>query len=507
MTDVLVILPVLVPLVTAALAMAAWKHLPTQRVVGVAGAAVGLAAATALGWWVFTVGPVSTAAGGWPPPFGITLVADPLAVVMVVVSALMGFAVAVYAVAEVDEVRQRDTFWPLFHVLLMGVQGAFLTGDLFNLYVCFEVMLMASFVLLALGGDRPQMEGALTYVALNLLSSALFLAAVGLVYAKAHTLNLADLSVRMPLVAAQEPTLVAAVAGLFLVAFGIKAGLFPLYAWLPASYHTPPVAVSAIFAGLLTKVGVYALLRVMPLVFGTVPAVFTILLWAACLTMIAGVLGAVAQFNVRRVLSFHIISQIGYMVLGLALIASPDAGVRRLALAAMVFYIAHHIVVKTNLFLIAGLIRRLSGSEELKGIGGLASAAPWLAALFLIPALSLAGIPPLSGFWAKLAVVRAGLDASLWWAVAAALVAGLLTLVSMVKIWNEAFWKAAPEDRVPLGIAPWPLVAPVAALALITVVIGLWPEVLMRIATSAADGVLDPAAYRAAVGLVTGTGG
>jgi multicomponent Na+:H+ antiporter subunit D len=367
-------------------------------------------------------------------------------------------------------------------------------------------MLMASFVLLALGGDRPQMEGALTYVALNLLSSALFLAAVGLVYAKAHTLNLADLSLRMPLVAAQEPELVAAVAGLFLVAFGIKAGLFPLYAWLPASYHTPPVAVSAIFAGLLTKVGVYALVRVMPLVFVTVPMVFTILLWAACFTMLAGVVGAVAQFHVRRVLSFHIVSQIGYMVLGLALIASPEPSVRRLALAAMVFYIAHHIVVKTNLFLVGGLIRRLTGSEELKRIGGLATAAPWLAGLFLIPALSLAGIPPLSGFWAKLAVIRAGLEAAAWWAVAVALIAGLLTLVSMVKIWNEAFWKAAPDAEGGRAAVSWRMVAPVVMLAVITVAIGLWPQALMEIAERAADGVLDPAAYRAVVGLHSGAG-
>jgi multicomponent Na+:H+ antiporter subunit D len=504
MTDLLVVLPVIVHLVAAAAGMAAWKDHRAQRWIGVAGAVVGLGAAIALAWRVVATGAVATDIGGWSAPYGITFVADGLSGVMVVVAALMGAAVAVYALAEVDGWRHRAGFFPLMHVLLVGVQGAFLTGDLFNLYVCFEIMLMASFVLLALGGERPQMEGAITYVTLNLVASAIFLAAVGLVYGVAGSLNLADLSLRLAAVQAEQPGLVAALAGMLLVAFGIKAGLFPLYAWLPASYHTPPVAVSALFAGLLTKVGVYALLRVIPLVFSGVDQLAPLLLWVAALTMLFGVIGAVAQFHVRRVLGFHIVSQIGYIVLGLAVAAATTGAVQRLALAAAVFYTAHHIVVKTNLFLIAGLIRRLGGGEDLKPLGGLARTAPWLAILFAVPAASLAGIPPLSGFWAKLGVVKAGLGAGLWWAVAVALVAGVLTLMSMVKIWNEAFWKAGPEDTVAADRAPWAMVAPVAALAVVTVAIGLWPQGLMSLAELAADGVLDQEAYRAAVGIVGG---
>ena len=507
MTDLVVVLPVVIPLATAALGAAAWTALRAQRVLGVAGAAAGLAASLVLATRVVAVGPVATQAGGWPAPYGITLVADGLSAVMVVAAALMGLAVVVYGLAEVDERQQKSGFFPLVHVLLVGVQGAFLTGDLFNLYVCFEVMLMASFVLLALGNERPQMEGALVYVTLNLLASALFLAAVGLIYGAARTLNLADLSLRLAEVGADSPHLLAAVAGLLLVAFGIKAGVFPLYAWLPASYHTPPVAVAALFAGLLTKVGVYALLRTVPLLFGAVDGIYTLLLWTAVATMLAGVAGAVAQFHVRRVLGFHIVSQIGYMVLGLGLLASPEPAVRRLAIAAAVFYIAHHIVVKTNLYLLGGVIRRLGGTEELKPLGGLARATPWLAVLFAVPAASLAGIPPLSGFWAKLAILRAGLDAAAWWAVAAALAAGLLTLVSMVKIWNEAFWKPAPEGARPTGPVPAAMVAPIVVLAVVTVLISLLPGPLMALAERAADGILDPAAYRAAVGLLSGGGG
>jgi multicomponent Na+:H+ antiporter subunit D len=394
-------------------------------------------------------------------------------------------------------------YFGLLMVLLAGVNGAFLTADLFNLYVCFEVMLMASFVLMVLGGDRHQKEGGLKYVTLNLFSSALFLAGVGIVYGATATLNLGELAVRMPLVAAQRPELAAALAGLFLVAFGIKAALFPLYFWLPASYHTPPAAVSAVFAGLLTKVGVYALIRVFSVAFIDLGWVFAGLVGIAVLTMLSGVLGAVAQFHVRRILSFHIISQIGYMVLGLALLSAADPTVRRLALAAAVFYIAHHILVKTNLFLIAGIIRRGCGTEDLGPLGGLFASAPWLAALFLIPAASLAGIPPLSGFWAKLAVIQAAVDARAWIAVAAALAAGLLTLISMTKIWNEAFWKDAPQSAPDCGKknVRWTMVVPIAVLGGLTIAIGLWPQPLFAVADRAAAELLDLEAYRGAFDL------
>ncbi|MEZ4385975.1 MAG: proton-conducting transporter membrane subunit, partial [Candidatus Krumholzibacteriia bacterium] len=307
----------------------------------------------------------------------------------------------------------------------------------------------------------------------------------------------------------QHPDLVAAVAGLFLVSFSLKAGLFPLYFWLPSSYHTPPVAVSAIFAGLLTKVGVYALIRMFTLVFVGVGGSHLLLLVMATVTMIVGVLGAVSQYQVRRILSFHIISQIGYMVVGLGLLASPDPDVRRLGLVAAVFYVAHHIIVKTNLFLIGGVMRRLLGTEELREMGGLYHGRPWLAALFLVPALSLAGIPPLSGFWAKLAVFRASLLAEAWWVVAAAILAGMLTLMSMVKIWNEAFWKAAPAAPDPARPAsPRPLallVVPAVGLALITILIGLFPGWLFGLADRAATELLDPTPYLDAVnGVVRG---
>jgi multicomponent Na+:H+ antiporter subunit D len=387
------------------------------------------------------------------------------------------------------------------------VCGAFLTGDIFNLYVWFEVMLIASFVLLALGGQQAQLEGAIKYVTLNLLSSALFLTGVAILYGVAGTLNMADLHVKLS--APDMPAgMVTTVAILFLVAFGIKAAVFPLFFWLPASYHTPPVAVSAIFAGLLTKVGVYALIRVFTLLFVQNPGfVHTIILWISALTMLTGVLGAMVQQDFRRILSFHIVSQIGYMVLGLALGGlSSSRSVAVLALASSVFYITHHIIVKTNLFLVSGVAYRLQGSYDLKKLGGLVGY-PGIAVLFLIPALSLAGLPPLSGFFAKLAVVKAGLEVHQYAVVSVALVVSFLTLFSMTKIWTEAFWKPPllaergqqGASGGPSRAIPGALLTPVAVLAAITVVIGLGAGPLFDLSLRAAEQLHDPAEYLHAV--------
>jgi multicomponent Na+:H+ antiporter subunit D len=421
---------------------------------------------------------------------------------MVLIGAIVGASVCVYSLGDIGRPERSLGYFPLVHVLLTGVTASFLTGDLFNLYVSFEIMLIASFVLLAIGGAREQIEGAFKYVTLNLVGSLVFLMGAGLTYAVAGTLNFADLTVRLPAIATARPSMVLTIGAMLLFSFGLKAGVFPLHFWLPASYHTPAPAVSALFAGLLTKVGVYALVRVGVAVFPLPPVVYTIVVLMACLSMVFGVLGAVAQFEIRRILGFHIVSQIGYMVLGLGLLASSDAVVRQLAIAATVFYVVHHILVKTNLYLIGGIIRHMLGSFDLARVGGLAKSAPWLAIVFLVPALSLAGIPPLSGFWAKVAIIQAGLAAGEWLAVAAAIAASVLTLLSMIKIWNEAFWKAAPDGALPERLPTSRLVFlsfPVIVLAAGTVWIGLDPEPLFALADRAAGQLLDPVEYVEAV--------
>jgi len=497
-----VTLSILVPLAAAILCLLSWRSVAAQRFFGVAG----MAALFAVSLWLVAVASDGTISvvrfGNWPAPFGIVLVGDLTSAIMVLVSAITGLAVAVYSLADVDAGRVRHGYFVFLHFMMLGVCGAFLTGDIFNMFVWFEVMLLSSFVLMCLGGERPQMEGAVKYVTLNLISSSLFLAACGILYAQTGSLNMADLAERTR--EFMQPELITMTAMFFLVSFGLKAGIFPLFFWLPASYHTPPVAVSAVFAGLLTKVGIYALIRVFTLIFtGDVPFTHGLLLALAALTMLAGVLGAVVQFDFRRLLSFHIVSQVGYMLMGLALFTP-------LALAGAVFYIFHHIIVKANLFLISGVANRYSGSFDLKKLGGLYAATPWLPLLFFIPAMSLGGIPPLSGFFAKFAVIKAGLAGDTpfgAWAVAAtavALLVGLLTLFSMTKIWAEAFWRPAPEGRapapsaVPLGDRIL-LLAPIVALALLTLSIGFFPEFYFGFARLAADQLLDPQRYINAV--------
>jgi multicomponent Na+:H+ antiporter subunit D len=483
-------MPVLIPLAAAAVMLLAWGRTGFQRGFAVLCAFAHLAASAALLASVMEHGVLVVEVGSWPAPFGITLVADLLGAIMTLLGSLTGVAVIVYSIASVDAGRQAHGYFPLMHILIMGVSGSFLTGDLFNLYVWFEVMLISSFVLLALGGEKCQLEGAVKYVILNLVSSSFFLAAVGISYACFGALNMADLARRVA--ETESPGLATVLSMLYLTAFGIKAAVFPLFFWLPSSYHTPPIAVSAMFAGLLTKVGVYALIRVFTLIF-TRDAGFThtLILVLAGFTMVTGVLGAAAQMEIRRILSFHIISQIGYMIMGLGLYT-------RLALAGSVFYLIHHIVVKANLFLVGGLIHRIKGSYDLKRLGGLSRAYPGLAVLFLVPALSLAGIPPLSGFWAKLGLVRAGLDAGAYFIVILSLLVSLLTLYSMTKIWAEAFWKEERGDAV-REAPPLLMVLPVLLLAILTVFIGLGCGYVFELAERAAGQLMNPQGYIDAV--------
>jgi len=465
---------------------------------GMGGAVVALAANTlllagalALVAVVDRSGMVVLAGGNWAAPTGIVLVADRLGAMMVAVSAFIGWAVSLYEIGEFRAGRGHPLRPALMQAMLLGVHGAFLTGDLFNLYVWFEVMLMASFALLVLGRSRASLRGALPYLLLNLLGSALFLIGAGLVYGKVGTLNMADLAAR--LAASPEAFLVDSSGILLLVAFSLKAGVFPFFFWLPDSYPNPPVPVVALFAGLLTKVGIYTLLRAYTLFFATAfEPMQTLLMVLAALTMITGVFGAAAHFEIKRILSFHIISQIGYMLFGVALMTP-------LGLAACVFYVIHHIVVKSNLFLIGGIIEQRTGSSDLKKVGGLYRAAPWLGLLFLVPAMSLGGIPPLSGFWAKLGLIQAGIDARTWAMVVVSLLVGVLTLFSMTKIWAEAFWKAAPEGVSTDGRASAWAYAPVVLLGITTLVFGFAGSGLFGLAERAAADLLEPARYINAV--------
>jgi multicomponent Na+:H+ antiporter subunit D len=441
----LVPLPVVLPLFAAGVKLALGSRRPRlQQWLSVGTLAVVLAVGVLLMVAADVNGPQAVQIGGWEAPHGITLVADRLSALMVTVSAAITLAVLVYSIGQgmagKAEVAPLSVYQPTYLILVAGVSNAFLAGDLFNLYVGFEILLTASYVLLTLGGTQSRMRAGAIYVVVSLVSSVLFLIALGLVYAATGTVNMAQLAERLPEITT-ELRLVLEV--ILVMAFGIKAAVFPLAAWLPDSYPIAPAPVTAVFAGLLTKVGVYAIIRTQTLLFpGT--QINTFLMWVAMATMIMGILGAVAQNDIKRLLSFTLVSHIGYMVFGVAV-------GNELGLAGAVFYVAHHITVQTTLFLITGLIERRGGSSSLENLGGLARIAPLLAILFFIPAMNLGGIPPLSGFLGKVALLQAGAEAGTPLAyalMASAVLTSLLTLYVIARVWNSAFWRTPSEGMV-----------------------------------------------------------
>lgn len=480
----------LIPMLTAVASYVYPGASRTRAWISIAGMTLLTLFAANLLFMVATTGPVSNQMGGWIAPMGITLIADMFSAILVMVSAVVGLAVSFYALGDISEDRVAGGFHTFLNMLIAGVVGAFLTGDLFNLYVWFEVMLISSFALLVLGGNKVQLDGAVKYVAINLISTVLLLASIGLLYGLTGTLNMADLYQKVPLV--ENQSLVSLVAVMFLLAFGIKAAVFPLYFWLPAAYHTLPISVGAVFAALMTKVGVYALMRTFTLIFpGEHSAIDTTLLIAGLATMVLGVLGAITHTDIRRILSFHVIGSIGFMLLGLGLGSE-------MAMAAAIFYMVHGILIKALLFMLAGMIGRMGGSFELSELGGLYRRRPGFSIVFLIAALSLIGIPPLSGFWAKVLIIEAGLIHDAVLVICFVLAASLLTFIPLIRIWSEAFWKPAPKDsslREPVPNS-W---APVIGLSAVLLWIGFLPGTLISAADTAAANLLEPKTYLDAV--------
>ena len=486
----LLVLPILVPLATAAVLILAPSRPLVQRVIAMVGAVGQLLAALALFVTVEQSGIQVLQVGDWAAPFGITLVADLLAALLVVAVGVVGVAVSAAAFAGVDPRRESSGYHALVQILLMGVAGAFLTGDFFNLYVAFEVMLVASFVLMALHRTSTQVEAAFKYVTINLLASSIFLTALGLLYGATGTLNMAHLAVVWPTMRTPGVELVLAV--LFIVAFSIKAGLFPLFFWLPASYHTPPAVVGAVFAGLLTKVGVYALERIFTLLFqGSAPVLSMVLLGMSVATMVIGLVASMNERDVRRILSFNLVGHIGYATAGLSLL-TPGA------LAGAILYLLHHIVVITTLFLVTGVFLRLRRTTDLAGLGGLYRSQPAFAALAMVPVFSLAGVPPLSGFLGKFALVQGTFSAGSAWVGGVVLVVGLLTLLSMARTWSEAFWRP-PTGAGDMMAPGTPLLITIAALDVIIVAFTFGAEPLFALASRAAEELLGRDTYIRAV--------
>lgn len=508
--SILTPLPVLLPLIAAGLTLVFGRHPRAQSAISITTLSAVLLIAFGLLVGVSVGGPHATAVGGWPAPFGVVLMIDRLSALMLVVSAIVTLSVLIYSVGQGNAAGDNATpvsiFHPTYLIMTAGVSDAFISGDLFNLYVGFEILLAASYVLLTLGGTESRIKAGVTYVVVSLVSSLIFLTAIAFIYGATGTVNIAQLAVRL---AALPDGVQLLLHVTLLVAFGIKAAVFPLSFWLPDSYPTAPAPVTAVFAGLLTKVGIYAIIRTETVLFPGAQLSIP-LMWLAGLTLLVGILGAIAQTDIKRLLSFTLVSHIGYMLFGVAL--GTRAG-----LAAAIYYVVHHITVQTTLFLAAGLIERRGGSTSLRRLGGLAKLSPVLGVLFFVPAMNLAGIPPFSGFLGKLGLFRAGVAEGSWLAyalIAAGAVTSLLTLYAMGRIWNYAFWRdpsdaeepdadliAEHADRVRSGAArqpavavatrsvPWAMTGVTAAMVVVSIALTIFAGPLYRISTDAANGL------------------
>ena len=471
----LVLSPLLVPLLTALLTALLPRQPGWRAGVSLLGAMALLACAILLLVEVVQDGRQSVALGNWPLPYAIEFAADSLSAALVLLAAILGAGVLLASLRWGETAESRAGLHPLLHGLLAATGAVFLAADLFNLYVWFELMLISVLGLLVLGGRRRHGEAAFKYFAVSMLGTLLMLGAVGMIYGATGHLNFGALRV-----ASAEPELAGALPaylGLLVLAFLLKAGAFPLFAWLPASYHTLPAPVLALVGGLLTKVAAYVLLRLLGDVFVATPGIMLEALgWLALATMLSGVLGAAYHWDLRRILAFHIVSQIGYLLLGIAL-ATPAGA------AATVYFLIHNILVKANLFLIAGLMFAAAGHYDLRRIGGLYPARPLLALLFLASAFSLVGVPPTTGFWGKFMLLREAFEQGRYLWGGTALAVGSLTLYSMSKIWLEGFWKPQPHDR-PAGATaaarPAAAYAAVVLLSLLILAMGLFPEPVIR---------------------------
>ncbi|GAA1817817.1 Na+/H+ antiporter subunit D [Nesterenkonia flava] len=508
----LVPLAVLIPFFGAAFAFAFYRNQSIQRSITVGALIVTVTLEIFMLSEVWHGGAHAVHLAGWPAPFGISMVIDRFSALMLVISSIITLAVLLYAVGQGAAEEKNDSgpvsiFYPTYLILVAGVSNAFLAGDLFNMYVGFEIFLTASYVLLTLGGGEARIRAGVTYVVVSILSSMLFLITIGLIYAATGTVNLADLALKLGDLDHSTQLMLHV---MLLVAFGIKAAVFPLAFWLPDSYPTAPAPVTAVFAGLLTKVGIYAMIRTETLLFPG-ERINTALMIVAALTMLVGILGALAQADIKRMLSFTLISHIGYLVFGLALSSI-------IGMAATIYYVAHHITIQTTLFLVTGLIERRAGSSNVDRLGGLAKISPVLAILFFIPAMNLAGIPPFSGFIGKLGMMQGGIAENTWitWTlVAASVLTSLLTLLAIARIWARGFWRKAEDAEEPVRLLtpktlaharaankrllPMAMVAPTAGLVALSLAFTVFAGPLMDFSRAAAQDMYERTPYLEAV--------
>ncbi|WP_342514232.1 Na+/H+ antiporter subunit D [Sporosarcina sp. FSL K6-1522] len=486
----IVVMPMIIPLLTGIVLVFLRPYVKAQRVFSIVSIVATIAVSIYLLNRIQTDGILRLDFGGWMPPFGILFVADSFAMLLVVTTAIVTGILLFYAFSSIGKAHENMFFYPFVFFLVAGVNGSFLTGDLFNLFVCFEVMLLSSYVLITLGGRKVQLVESIKYVSINVLSSWFFLLAIAYLYGTVGTLNMAHLSVRIAEVG-QGP-LLTVISVIFLIVFSLKAGLL-LYFWLPGSYSSPPTVVAALFGALLTKVGIYAMFRVFTLIFYHEPGVTHMLIGVmAAITMIGGSIGAIAFNDVRQIVSYNVIIAVGFILVGLAVSTE-------VAIQGSIYYLIHDMIIKALLFLLAGTMIYLTGTAKIEKMSGLIRNYPLLGWLFFLTMLSLAGIPPLSGFIGKVYVGQGAIEAGSFVLLGIGFFSSILVLYSLLRIFMNCFWGETiinEDDDVPLSKG---MLVPCVLFGLLTIGLGFGAEGIALYVSDAAHTLMNPDVYIQAV--------
>ncbi|WLV23634.1 Na+/H+ antiporter subunit D [Aciduricibacillus chroicocephali] len=480
----LAVLPIVLPLAAAIILAFTHKKIGLSRILARIFSIIYAGFASVLLWRVLTTGSVILELGGWKAPYGIVLVADKLSVLLICTTAIVVIA-CTFASGFVGKQMEYHYFHAFFYFLITGISGAFLTGDLFNLFVFFEVLLMASYALITLGGKRVQLRESMKYMLINLFSSVLFVTAISFLYSVVGTVNMAQIAERVQDV--QQTGILTTIAVLLFFVFATKAALFPLYYWMPNPYITPNPVISALFGALLTKVGIYSILRVFSLIFiYRMDLTHTAFIWIAGLSMLFGIAGALSTHNVKLIIAYNIIPAIGFILLGIGVFNGDS-------LTGSVYYLTHDMLIKTALFLIVGAIVYVTGTSDLRKMGGLIHTYPLLGWLLFIAAFVLAGIPPFSGFISKLLLLKGAFKNGDTVIIIVSLLTSLLILYSVMRIFIQGFW-GEKKDYGPKKKTAF-LTGPVILLLAGSIALGIGAELFLPYMQSISDYLLNPSDY------------
>ncbi len=486
------LLPIIIPFFFGMFLIFNQKRLAYQRIITMLGLILAIISALSLVYKVYLDGPQTVTFGSWPVPFGITMVSDMVSALLVTTTLVLAFFIVWYGFESIGKERERFFYYPGVMFIITGVNGAFTTGDIFNLFVFFEVLLMASYLLIVLGGEKAQLRESIKYILVNVLSSAFFVITVAFLYSVVGTLSMADISIKIAEI--NQPGIITVIAIMFLMVFGMKAAIFPLYFWLPSAYSAPPIPVLALFGALLTKVGVYAIMRTYTLFF-THDLAYTheLLLILSIITIIAGCIGALAHFDVKQIIIYNIVIAVGVILFGVA-------QMNQIGLEGAMFYLVHDMIIKAALFMLIGLVIYVTGTTNLRKMGGLMKTYPALGWFYLIAAFGLAGVPPLSGFVGKLLIVQGGFQAGNIWTSIFILASSLVVLLSVMRIFIYAFWGEQGQVSNQVNKKVYNrMFFPTMLLVFISILYGVGTEWLTPLMEDAAKILVDPSIYTDAV--------